>query len=214
MQFINDYANLLKDSEQKSLEKRLTIYHDSTGIPLVVVTIPTIGNADSKGFSASLLQAWRIGHSDKNNGILIFISADSTARYAQVTVGEGLAGVLPDSLCKSIADVHLVPLLKQGRYYSAMLQTAHQLSSFASPHFTVPKIIKPPKKEPKPLTFKEKLAVGFMLFLSLVVLYFRIMNPGKYTSKRSWRWGRSSFGGGGRSFGGGSFDGGGASDSW
>lgn len=213
LQFINDYANLLKETEQKALEKRLTIYHDSTGIPLVVVTIPSIGYANPTDFSASLFREWGIGHPDKNNGILIFINADSTARYAHITTGAGLATVLPDSLCKSISDVHLVPLLKQGRYYNAILHTAHQLSNFASPHFTIPKVIMPPKKEPKPLTFKEKLAVAFMILLSIIMLYFRIMNPSKYISKRRWRWGRSSFSGG-RSFGGGSFDGGGSSGSW
>lgn len=210
IRFVNDYSNLLKAGERARLDQHLRNYYDSTGVELVVVTMPTIGNADPNAFSVSLFNEWGIGNAQDHDGILIFVNTDSTARYARITVGYGLEQTLPDSLCKSILDIHLVPMLKQQKFYYAFLHTAKQLSSFASPDFSISTTTMPKKKVLKPLTWKQKLAVfGFMIFTCIMV-FFRIMNPNKFYRRRS-RW-RSS--GGGIGFGGGRSGGGGAGSSW
>lgn len=213
IRFVNDFSNLLKTAERARLEKLLRNYYDSTGVELVVVTMPTIGKADPTAFSVSLFNKWGIGHSQNHDGMLIFVNTDSTARYARITVGYGLEKTLPDSLCKSILDIHLIPMLKQQKFYYAFLHTVQQLSSFASPDSKISTVIMPRKVTPQPLTWTQKIAVGLFFVFFTIGTVMRYYGSGKTYSRRSRRRGFSR-GGGGSSFGGGGSGGGGAGSSW
>src|SRR5579871_5268985 len=73
---VNDLAHVMTPDQVSALEHKLTNYDDSTSNQIVVVTLPTIGDADPQEYSVRLFRAWGIGNKKTNNGVLILVAID------------------------------------------------------------------------------------------------------------------------------------------
>ena len=72
---VNDFANLLEPFQKQALEQKLEAYNDSTSSAIVIITVPSLDGYDIPQVSLKYLRDWGIGTKEKNNGVVILVSA-------------------------------------------------------------------------------------------------------------------------------------------
>jgi uncharacterized protein len=127
---VNDFANLLEPFQKQALEQKLKAYNDSTSSAIVIITVPDLNGYDIPQVSLKYLRDWGIGNKEKNNGIVILVSAND--HKARIETGYGMEGVLPDILAKQIIDERMIPFFKNGDYYAGLNNTVDAIIQAAA----------------------------------------------------------------------------------
>lgn len=112
--YVNDFANLLSDEEEASLEKTLSDFDRETSNQISVVTITTLDGDTVENFATKLFAEWGIGGEKNDNGILLLVSRDE--REVRIEVGYGLEGALTDIQANDIIENAIVPAFRDERY--------------------------------------------------------------------------------------------------
>lgn len=115
--FINDFENLFSETEEKILDSIITDFETKTTIQIAVATIaPTMTTAeDFDVFTLRLAKNWGVGQKDKDNGILIGISAG--LRKIRIQNGYGIEKILSNEDTKLIVDSAFIPAFLQWSYF-------------------------------------------------------------------------------------------------
>lgn len=109
-----DQANLLSPAEKQQLSQRiLKLYNEGKG-QIGVVIVPTTGQEDIFDYSMRVAEAWQLGSTKRDNGLLMTIAIND--RRIQILTGYGLEGVLPDIVAGRIIHDKITPFFKQGQY--------------------------------------------------------------------------------------------------
>jgi len=111
---VTDLADLFDSSSVAAMERDLEALERETGAQLAVLTIPSLEGEPLEDFSMRVVEAWRLGRADTDNGVLVLIARDD--RKIRIEVGYGLEGVLPDVLCGRIIDNAMTPAFRQGDF--------------------------------------------------------------------------------------------------
>lgn len=233
---VNDFANLLEPFQKQELERKLDAYNDSTSSAIVIITVPTLDGYDIEQVALKYLRDWGIGSKEKNNGVVILVSAND--HKARIETGYGMEGVLPDILDKQIIDERMIPFFKSGDYYGGLNNSVDAIIQAAAGEY---------KSDPN-AGKKNNVTIGKIIPLIVIFLVIIFLfsggggGGGSYMSRRGSRsflgnalpwfllgnilgggsgrdggggFGGGGFGGGGfGGFGGGSGGGGGASGGW
>ncbi len=229
--YVEDYANVINDSDEHSLNGILQELEQKTGAQYIILTVKTTEGVPIQQFSIGLTDKWRLGQKGKDNGML-FVLAAADRKY-WFNTGYGLEGFITDQYCGQVGRDVLVPFLKKGDYgkgiYQANLQIVQRIAKQSGVVLTgMPKL----KSVPGRLR-RRGLPCGALLLLLLMailfsgrgrgmgMLFFLPLMLGGFGGVggygRSGSYGGGSFGGGGGGFGGGmggGFGGGGAGGSW
>ncbi|MBN1472326.1 MAG: TPM domain-containing protein [Syntrophaceae bacterium] len=211
--YVNDYANILSETDTESIRKMLKDLEYKTGIEAVVVTINSIGDyntADTtiESFATNLFNSWGIGHKKENNGILILVAVKD--RKCRIELGGGY-GERYDSSMKQVIEENMIPYFKTDDYSRGIYEGTRGV------------IEKVTKKVSWFSFYKWHILIGILIIVCIFA-GISCMRSGK----KGWGWaffaaagvlflflfrmlskGKSSSG-----FGGGSSFGGGASGSW
>lgn len=230
--YVEDYANVINDSEEHSLNGILQELEQKTGAQYIVLTVLTTEGLPIEQFAIELAEKWKLGQKGKDNGML-FVLAKNDRKW-RFEVGYGLEGFVTDQYCGRIGRNVMVPYLKKGNYsrgiHEANLQIVQRIAKQSGVVLTGMPKLKPVRVEQKrkslpccstvlPLLLLIILFTGItgrgmgLLFLPFMLGGFG--GSGGYG--RSGSYGGGSFGGGFGGFGGGmggGFGGGGASGSW
>lgn len=212
---VNDFANLLEPFQKQALEQKLEAYNDSTSSAIVIITVPSLGGYDIAQVSLKYLRDWGIGTKDKNNGVVILVSANE--HKARIETGYGMEGVLPDILAKQIIDERMIPFFKNGDYYSGLDNTVDAIIQAAAGEYKADETKKGNK------VTAGKIIPLVIIFIVLIFLFSGGGGGGgSYMSRKGsrsflgnalpWFLLGNMMGGGGRDrggFGGGGFGGGG-----
>ena len=128
--FVNDQAQLLQPADAKQLEGGLRRYADNTGTQVVVVTVPNLGGRDVADYGQALGTAWGVGQRNKNNGIVVLLSA----KEHKVTIqpASGLAGTITPAVTSRII-AEMTPSFKQGNYFQGLRTGLNTLMLTANP---------------------------------------------------------------------------------
>lgn len=224
---VYDYINLLTADQNRVLSNKLIRYADSTSTQIVVVIIASTQGEDISFLGAKWGQAWGIGQSDKDNGILILLAKDD--REIDINTGYGIETVITDRMAEQIINRIMIPSFKNENYYEGLDEGTTALI----------KALEGEYEENR--TFEENnIPIGLIVLIIFIILMILFRNRNKKNdnhrgNKRGGSlldmiilsqlgrssgygggssgssWGRGGFGGG---FGGGGFGGGGASGSW
>src|SRR5579859_7106419 len=130
---VNDLAHVMTADQVSALEHKLVNYDDSTSNQIVIVTVPTIGDAPIEDYALKLFRAWGIGNKKTNNGVLILVATEGHKIYIQT--GYGLEGAIPDVTAKAIIDNEIVPNFRSStgdNYYRGFDQAADALIKAAA----------------------------------------------------------------------------------
>ena len=199
---VSDFANVIDDSVEAALNKRLIDYQRSTGVELAVATIRTTGEREIFDYSLAVARSWGIGSKEGDNpGALLLVAVDDRKYFTQVSAD--LEDELPDAVAGSLQRQYLVPEFKKGNYgkgisdtIEAYIKKIDERSSGTAAS---------PTPVPGRGIDRSEPDTPFSCFLCLIVIFILIM---VILANRG---GRS---GGGRGGWGGGFGGGGSALPW
>jgi len=111
---VNDHAGMLSTATIEELEQTLRVHEDSTSNQVAVLIIPSLQGEVLEEYSIKVVETWKLGQADKDNGVLLLIARDD--RIVRIEVGNGLEGDLPDITCGRIVRDEIVPRFRDGDY--------------------------------------------------------------------------------------------------
>jgi len=220
-----DDANLLSESDKRTLTADLKALEDKSSDQLVVVTLPSLQGYPIEEFGYRLGRHWGIGTAKLNNGVLLIVAPNE--RKVRIEVGTGLEGTLTDALSRVIIDNGILPRFRQGDFaggiQNGVRDVALVLTGDAAEVEARAKARQDVEDPAIPLIF---IILWLAIFIWIAYSFWRSTRyaaPAGRSGKSGpifipgpgWGGGASSGGGGGGfSGGGGSFGGGGASGGW
>lgn len=236
---VNDFADILSDSEEYALEQKLVNYSDTTSTQICVVTVTSLGGTESNDFAQKLGEKWGVG-TKNNNGVVILVKPKTADELGDVSiqVGYGMEPYITDAVNYGIRQKEMIPAFKEGDYYKGIDNAVDAIIGLASGAFKAEKYAKEDDDENA-----GAIMVGILvLIIYLVLRAFSGGGKGGNASGKGGFWrglltgillsgigrggrGGSSWGGSGGSWGGGSsggfggfggghFGGGGGSSKW
>lgn len=121
--FVNDFAEVIDDITQASLESKFRVLRANSKIDFVVVTIETTGDRDIFDYSLAVARGWGVGPpaSEGGGGLLLMFAVKD--RKWQLQVSRDLEADLPDDAAGELAAV-MKPLLREGRFGEAATEYA------------------------------------------------------------------------------------------
>ncbi|MGE0568508.1 MAG: TPM domain-containing protein, partial [Bacteroidia bacterium] len=172
-----------------------------------------LGN-DASQYAFEIGNKWGVGSKNFNNGVVILIKPTGGAgeRDLFIATGYGLEGAIPDLATKQIRENEMVPFLKEGQNYQALINAINAIEKAAKGEYNI---------EVK----KKRKVSAKTIFIIIAIIIFIIWvskqppRGGSY-SRGGWHggygrsFGGSSSSGGFGGFGGGSFGGGGSGGKW
>lgn len=206
--YVNDFANMIPDEEEKSLESFLVAYEQKTTNEVAVVTVETIGDKTIEDYTIHLAEKWKVGKKEKDNGVILLIAEKE--RKIRIEVGYGLEPVLTDAKAKLIIEREMTPLFKAGDYAAGIRAGANAVVAALEGTY-VPSTSSSSEGEGWPTWLIIVVIVGVFLLLLLLLAFLGEGEGGGFWSSGGSSGGSGSGGGG---FGGGGFGGGGASGGW
>lgn len=117
--YVSNPDTVLTEASVERINAKLSQLERETTVQVAVVAVRSIGNADIFDFAQQLFTSWGIGHSKKDNGLLILLVLDQ--RTVRFHTGYGLEGVLPDAVCKEIQMRSMVPAFRFEDYNQGMV---------------------------------------------------------------------------------------------
>jgi uncharacterized protein len=234
---VNDYTNTLSPDQKATLERKLTVYDDSTSNQVVIVIIPSTNDYAPADYATKLGRQWGVGNKKTNNGVVLLVAKDDRAIF--IAPGYGLEGAIPDITAKSIIEDIIKPNFRENDFYKGLDLGTDAIIRAAVGEYKAPAGY---RKKSKGRSGSSILGIVIFIFV-IIILGARggggrgggMMSRRGYGSSalpwiiggmlgsgaRSGGGGFGGFGGGGSSggggfggFGGGSFGGGGAGGNW
>ncbi len=231
--FVNDFANVLDDSDHRQIFEQGVKLQEDTTAQVVLVTVEDLDGEEIENFSYDLANDWGIGaNSEVDNGVLLLLSVSD--RMVRIEVGSGLDAHLNTLVTDDILDIYGVPFFKEDKFsdglsavYNAIVNEVYIASGVTPPDSAYVPIDE--KKEQLEQSKNEELsAVGaFSVIVIIIVIVFIAVifarphsggsgggfrGGGFYGGFGGFRGGSGGgFSGGGFSGGGGGFSGGGSS---
>ncbi len=120
---VNDFAKVLSTTDSIALGTKLLNLNKSTGVELVVVTVPGLGDETIETYAVKLFEEWSIGASKttsqktgalRDGGILILVAPNDNE--ARIEVGYGLEGTITDTQANTVVQKVMIPAFKTGSY--------------------------------------------------------------------------------------------------
>jgi uncharacterized protein len=227
-----DQANVMTAQSRSDVEAKSKDLEDKSGIQLVVATVKSLQGSDIETYANELFRFWKLGQTQKNNGVLLLVAP--AEHKVRIEVGYGLEGTLTDALSSVIISSAIIPRFKADDFSGGIERGVDGIISVLSGDTEdwQPKVNV--RQEGGSVDFDTLFPILFFLLMVFICWYLihNANGPGSGGSIRrggrpifvpytgsGWGsgWGGGGLGGGfggGFSGGGGSSGGGGASGSW
>ncbi len=122
--FVNDFADILSDSDEDTVYQAGVALQEATDAQVVLVTVQDTDGLELEEYSLQLAREWGIGDSEEDNGILLLFTVDGP--HSRLEIGYGLEGAIPDSKAGRILDTYLVPGYEDETSWSARLTDTYK----------------------------------------------------------------------------------------
>lgn len=122
---VNDYGNVLSNAVEQELERLLKQHEDSTSNQVVVLTIDQLEDEFIEGYSIKVVDTWKLGTKNNDNGVLLLVSVQD--RKMRIEVGYGLEPYLTDAKSSRIIRNVITPYFRQGDYNNGILEGARAI---------------------------------------------------------------------------------------
>lgn len=212
--YVNDFANVIADSEEAQLNSIILELKQKTKAEVVVVTMGSLEGYPIEDVSLEIGRQWKVGQKGEDNGVIVLVAPNDKAM--RIETGYGIEGAIPDSKAGRIRDEFMLPYFKTGEYgKGTILGTAAIVAAIAneygvtvSGNYNYQSYTKKSTQQGSPMANFIFIAI----FLFFAIKYPRLTMLLLLSSGRGG--GGSSGGGFGGFSGGGGFGGGGSSGSW
>ena len=115
---VTDLTGTLTAAQQSTLEDKLAAFEARKGAQIAVLILPTTQPEDIAQFGVRLLESWKLGREDVDDGAALIVAKDD--RAVRIEVQYGLEGSLTDATASRIINDTIVPLFKQGDFYGGI----------------------------------------------------------------------------------------------
>ena len=127
---VNDYAKIIRDSDEREIEEYLAGIEQASGIQIAVLTMPSLDGEDIASFGIKVADKWQLGDKQKDNGALLIVAyAEHDLR---IEVGDGLEGSLTDAKCGLILRNVIVPEFRDGNYSAGIKKGVMNMGAIAT----------------------------------------------------------------------------------
>jgi uncharacterized protein len=109
-----DQAKLLAPDQAQALNQRLLSFSQEKGSQIAVLIVPTTAPEDVFNYAFRVADTWKLGRKGVDDGVLIVVAIND--RAANIQVGYGLEGAIPDARAKQVLEDIMFPHFKQGDY--------------------------------------------------------------------------------------------------
>lgn len=128
--YVSDPADLVGNKAESEANAVLWKLRQNTGAEVALVVVPNTGGYTREEFATRLFDKWKLGKSDKDNGVLILIVPDQ--REAWIATGYGVEGVLPDISAAKVINRSVVPYMKEGDLDAAVVAVTKDVANILS----------------------------------------------------------------------------------
>jgi uncharacterized protein len=128
---VNDYANILTESEENSLNNILLGIEQNTTDEIAIVITNNLQGESIEMYTVELFKEWGIGKQGKDNGILI-LQVPSEHKY-RIEVGYGLEGDLNDAKVGDIARECIETNFSKQKYFDGYKCTIDKIKENLTP---------------------------------------------------------------------------------
>ncbi len=111
---VTDLTGTLSGEAVTRIEAKLKDLETRKGSQIAVLIVPTTQPEDIDQFGIRVLDAWKIGRKNIDDGAILIIAKND--RRLRIEVAYGLEGALPDVVAKRIIAETITPHFKQGDY--------------------------------------------------------------------------------------------------
>jgi uncharacterized protein len=111
---VTDLTGTLTAAQQSALEEKLGAFEARKGAQIAVLILPTTQPEDIAQFGVRLLESWKLGRKELNDGAALIVAKDD--RAVRIEVQYGLEGVLTDATSGRIINDTILPLFKEGDF--------------------------------------------------------------------------------------------------
>jgi uncharacterized protein len=216
---VHDEANIISAPTEAMLESMLRAERDSTSNEIAVLTIRSLQGEPIEEYSLRVVEAWKLGKAEKDNGVLLLIAIED--KQMRIEAGYGLEGVLTDALSSRINRNEIAPRFRQGDYDGGVQDGVAAIIQSIKGEY---KNDDPPQRRK---SSRRSPLTTLVILIIIIIIASRRGRGGRggggyWSSGSGWVGPMGGFGGGssgsswgGSDFGGGGgFGGGGSSDSW
>jgi uncharacterized protein len=156
---VNDYAGMLSAEQAQQLERDLAQNEAATSNQIVILTIPSLEDAVLEEYSIKVAEAWKIGQTKKDNGVIVLIAKQE--HKIRIEAGRGMEGTLTDLVSGRIIREEMAPRLRKDDAYGAIRACVEKIK------LTVKGEYKGDGKSAK----KNKDDEGDILYVALVIFF-------------------------------------------
>lgn len=125
-QRVTDLTGTLGPDQKAALETRLAQVEQQQGSQIAVLIVPTTQPEAIEQYLIRVVDQWKLGRKDVDDGILILIAKDD--RKMRIEVGYGLEGAIPDAIAKRIVSDVIAPYFRQGDFYGGISAAVERLA--------------------------------------------------------------------------------------
>lgn len=158
--FVNDFANVIDDASQASMEQDLSAFASETSNEIVVATVNSLKGDSIENYTNQLFREWGLGDKDRNNGVLLLVSPSD--RKVRIEVGYGLEGAITDLETSRIIEAEALPSFRENDYAKGIIGSVQALKTAARGEYAVP-----PPKNSKSSFSMNSIFFGFWLLIWL-----------------------------------------------
>ncbi len=131
---INDHAGMLSSATVAQLDGLLADLEAKESTQIVVLTVPSLEQDSLEDFSLRVVEAWKIGQQDIDNGALLLVARDD--RKIRIEVGYGMEGELTDAVSGQIIRNYITPRFRQGDFNQGVIDGVGAMVAVAKGQFT------------------------------------------------------------------------------
>lgn len=153
---VHDEAGVLSQRTVDELENRLKVYEDSTSNQIAVLVIQNLDGEILEQYSIRVVEKWKLGQKEKDNGVLLLISVDD--HKMRIEAGQGVEGVLTDAISNRIIRNEMAPHFRKNDYDGGVVAGINGIIAAIGGEYSAE------ESDSGELGWKERLLLGAFIF--------------------------------------------------
>ncbi|HXA02435.1 MAG TPA: TPM domain-containing protein [Cytophagaceae bacterium] len=125
---VNDFADILTDAEEASLDRKLHAYNVSTGSNIEIVTVSALEFYDANEFAQNIAKKWRLEKTPRS----VLLLTDMKDRKYGLFRSKDLAGNITDDLAFRLEEKYIKPNFREQRYYKGLDESSDVIMDIMS----------------------------------------------------------------------------------
>ena len=111
---VTDLSGTLTEVQRQALEATLSAFEQKRGSQIAVLLLPSTQPETIEQYSIRVAEAWKIGRSRVDDGLILVIAKDD--HKLRIEVGRGLEGAIPDVIAKRVIREVIAPHFLNGDF--------------------------------------------------------------------------------------------------